>query len=113
MIPPQSADQELLTRLVRARVPALETERPERNDPLLRELTQKTGATYFIGAKAAVDPNSAAGGLVAALSPADQETLLPGVPDRRFSLLLRTWLLALICGALCLEWITRRLNKLA
>lgn len=113
LIPPDSPDQELLTRQVRARVPALETERPERNDELLRNVAERTNATYFIGSSSAVTPQNAAGGLPAALIPQDQVTFLTGVPDRRFSLLLRTWLLGLLTAALSLEWIIRRLNKLA
>ncbi len=107
LIPPESPDQELLTRIVRARVPALETERPQRNDELLRELANKTNGGYFIGV------DSAQAGLASSLTPADQETFLPGVPDRGFSELLRTWLLILVSTALSLEWIIRRLNKLA
>jgi hypothetical protein len=47
------------------------------------------------------------------LKPQDQTTRLPGTPDRRFDQLLMGWLMALICGALCMEWLLRRLSKLA
>ena len=47
------------------------------------------------------------------LLPQDQVTYLPGTPDQEFDRLLMTWLLVLICGVLCLEWLIRRLVKLA
>ena len=40
--PPHGADDELLSREVRSRIPALETEQPQRNDALLKDLTDKT-----------------------------------------------------------------------
>ncbi|HUE73626.1 MAG TPA: VWA domain-containing protein [Pirellulaceae bacterium] len=52
-------------------------------------------------------------GLVNLLTPRDQITVLPGTPDRTFERLLMTWLMGLICGVLCLEWLIRRLSKLA
>jgi hypothetical protein len=38
---------------------------------------------------------------------------LRGKPDERFAEQLHHWLLAVICGALSLEWLLRRLSKLA
>jgi hypothetical protein len=47
------------------------------------------------------------------LKPQDQVTILPGTPDRNIERLLMGWLIGLICGVLCLEWLLRRLSKLA
>jgi hypothetical protein len=47
------------------------------------------------------------------LSPQDQVSVLPGTPDRDFDRLLMTWLIGLICGILSMEWLIRRLSKLA
>lgn len=119
---PAAADQ-ILLRSVRVRMPALETERPERNDKLLNELTEKTGGKYFIGmdnasqgkwvGQKAGDKNDSDQTLVQLLKPQDQRNVLPGTPDRTFDRLLMTWLMGLICGVLCLEWLLRRLSKLA
>ena len=110
---PAAADQ-LLTREVRVRIPALETERPERNDPLLRELADKTGGDYYVGLDAAMNRGTPGrAGVVNLLKPQAQTTLLPGTPDRRFDELLMGWLMGIICGVLCLEWLIRRLSKLA
>lgn len=110
---PAAADQ-LLTREVRVRMPALETERPERNDALLREIADKTGGDYYVGLDTALSRGGTGrAGVANLLKPQDQTTLLPGTPDRKFDELLMGWLMGLICGVLCLEWLIRRLSKLA
>ena len=116
---PAAADQ-ILFRSVRVRMPALETERPERNDKLLIDVTGKSGGRYFGGLDAAnqgkwigQDKNEPNQTLVQLMKPQDQRNVLPGTPDRTFDRLLMTWLMGLICGVLCLEWLIRRLSKLA
>ena len=108
---PAVGDQ-LLMREVRARIPAAETESPERNDVLLRDLADKTGGDYFVGIEAALSRDGRPG-IATLLKQQDQVTTLPGTPDRRFERLLMGWLMGLICGVLCLEWLFRRLSKLA
>jgi hypothetical protein len=110
---PEAADQ-LLEREVRTQIPKLETQRPERNDQLLRTIADRTGAAYYVGLDAAVNRSGTGRpGIVSLLSPQDQVTVLPGTPDRDFERLLMTWLIGLICGILSLEWLIRRLSKLA
>lgn len=109
--PPHSGDAELLTKEVRSRIPALETQTPQRNDPLLKDLAEKTGGAYYVGMDAAM--GAARAPVANLLLPQDQVTYLPGTPDQEFDRLLMTWLLVLICGVLCLEWLIRRLVKLA
>lgn len=111
--PPASADEDLLVREVRVRVPAVEIEKPERNDPLLRDLTEKTGGEYFVGFDAATNRTGDGRSLVQAVEPQDQVTFLPGTPDRRFERALMGWLMGLLCGVLSLEWLIRRLSRLA
>jgi hypothetical protein len=111
---PHLGEDELLTKEVRSRIPALETERPQRNDALLKDMAEKTGGAYYVGLDAALNRGDAARAPVASLlEPQDQVSYLPGTPDKTFERLLMTWLMALICGALCLEWLIRRLAKLA
>jgi len=103
-----------LTRELRVKIPAKETEFPERNDAVLREIADKTSGDYFVGLKAAVGDSSLdTTSLVTKIRPQDQITVLPGTPDRSFERQLMGWLLGLICGCLCLEWLLRRLSKLA
>lgn len=110
---PGGSEEELLTREVRARIPAMETERPERNDALLKDLAQKTGGAYYVGLNAAMNRGAGLTPLPTLVEPQEQVTFLPGTPDKTFDLLLMKWLLGIICGALCLEWLVRRLVKLA
>jgi hypothetical protein len=109
-----AAMEQVLTREVRVKIPAKESEFPERNDALLREIADKTGGDYFVGMAAAVGTSGTGhAGLAAAIKPQDQVTILPGTPDRSFERQLMGWLLGLICGVLCVEWLLRRLSKLA
>ena len=120
---PDNERLEVLTRELRVRVPDVEIERPQRNDALLSELSRRTGGKYFVGVDQAMRTNDAPGSvenatkgesfLCSSILPQDQETYLPGTPDLDFERRLMSWLLVLICGALCLEWLLRRLYKLA
>jgi hypothetical protein len=110
---PTAGDQ-LLIREVRAKIPAAETESPERNDLVLRDIADKTGGDYFVGIESALGRDGTGRApLPNLIKPQDQVTILPGTPDRTFERLLAGWLIGLICGVLCLEWLLRRLSKLA
>jgi hypothetical protein len=112
--PPHADESETLSKEVRVRIPALETERPQRNDALLKDMADKTDGDYFVGLDVALNRSGAGRAPVANLLTAqDQVTYLPGTPDPTFDRILMTWLLGFICGALCLEWLIRRLAKLA
>ena len=110
---PGSAD--LLTRDVRVRVPQLEIENPRRNDALLSYVAEQTSGNYFVGISSTlVTPNNEEGrSLSESIFARDQETQLPGTPDKDFEEMLMGWLIAVISGILCVEWIIRRLCKLA
>ncbi len=115
------ADQQLLTQQVSVRVPALEIQRPQRNDPLLMELASRTGGKFWIGMESLLPTSSDAVGSVNATSsslpqsiePRDQTTYLPGSPDREFQQRLMGVLMAMIVGCLSIEWLIRRLSRLA
>jgi len=110
---PDSATAELLTREVRVRMPDLEIERPQRNDVLLTDIAERTGGVYFVGMDEAMNRSGSGVSVVSSLQPNDQTTYIPGTPNQNFTTKLMGWLLALICGVLSLEWLIRRLNKLA
>ena len=99
-------DQVLLTQQTIVRVPALEIQRPQRNDPLLSELASKTGGKYSVGL-------SGLESIASSIKPREQVNYLPNAPDSEFRQRLNALLMALIAGALCLEWLTRRLSRLA
>jgi hypothetical protein len=111
--PPSGELDELLVREIRVLAEELETKQPERNDPLLLDMAQTTGGAYYVGIDAAIGRGGSQPPLVNALQPQDQVTYLPGLPDPDFERRLMGWLMALICGALCLEWLLRRLSRLA
>lgn len=109
------ASDEVLTASVKARVPAVEMQRAERNDELLLPLATQSGGRYFKGAESAITLTEATRrtALTSAIEPQDQISFLPGVPNRRFQLRWLGWLMALIAGCLSIEWFARRLHRLA
>ena len=124
------ASDEVLSVNVKARVPALEMQRAERNDLLLRQLAVESGGVYWTGIENALrglsasrqDTNEAmdiASGetskqsLLSVIQPQDQVAYLPGTPDQEFQLRWMGWLMIWIAGCLTLEWLTRRLHRLA
>jgi len=110
---PQTAEEVLLTQTVRVRIPALEIENPKRDDALLKEVAQLSQGQYYIGLTTATNRGGNRAPLTSYLEPQDQQTTLPGTPDPDFEEKLMAWLIGLICGALCLEWLLRRLARLA
>lgn len=110
---PGSAD--LLTRDVRVRVPQLEIENPRRNDALLSHAAEQTSGGYFVGipSTSATSNNEEGTSLSQSIAARDLETELPGTPDKEFEEMLMGWLIAIISGILCVEWVIRRLCKLA
>lgn len=114
LTPPEGAEDELLSREVRVLVPQKEIQEPQRNDPLLKELTDKTGGEYYVGVDAALNRGGVSRqSIVDALEPQDHVSYLPGQRNENFERLLMTWLMGLICGVLALEWLIRRLSRLA
>lgn len=105
---PDAADQRL-SRRIQVKVPDLEREKPARNDALLTELAQTSGGEYFIGVERALGRDGKPG-------------VVEKLPDRRKTITLTAtpvtlwdnqWTMFGICGILCLEWLIRRLMKLA
>ena len=111
--PPHGDLDEWLVRETRVMAEELETRQPERNDALLVDMARTTGGEYYVGIGAATGRGSGQASLLNVLQPQQQVTYLPGLPDPDFERRLMTWLMALICGALSLEWLLRRLSRLA
>ncbi len=105
-------ENELLTRRIQVRVPDIERENPQRNDALLSDLAKRTGGIYYVGAESVLGSKGLPP-LVTQLADRTETTYLQGVTDRDFDFNWMRGLLIVICGALCLEWLIRRLSKLA
>ncbi|MGH7140102.1 MAG: VWA domain-containing protein, partial [Pirellulales bacterium] len=109
---PVPESDERLSRRIQVKVPELEREKPQRNDALLSELATKTGGVYYIGLKAALvgDEASSSQPLVDVLR--DQSRTITTI-SRPTPLWSNQWTLFALCGVLCVEWLIRRLSKLA
>lgn len=111
LIHPDSPE-EPLTRRLQVFMPKLEQENPVRNDQPLKELADGTGGVLYIGVPAAIGEQSSRP-LVLQLEDKTQETYVSGKKDRQWEENWMHWMLGIICGCLCIEWITRRLFRLA
>jgi hypothetical protein len=104
--------EELLRQNVQVRLPTIELERPRRNDEELRELAGVTGGTYW-PVESDLANDKIAGQVVETIRPQPQTTILPGTPDGDFALRRNATLLWLLASVLTMEWIVRRLHRLA
>lgn len=105
---PDSTD-DVLSRRIQVQVPDLERQDVRRNDALLAEMATATGGLYYIGPQAVLG--------TAELPPVAEQlrdtTRTKVVSDRPRPLWNNYYLLAFICGALSLEWLIRRIKRLA
>ena len=104
--------EQVLRSNVQVRLPTIELERPRRNDDELNQYANITGGTYLPvnGDTTDGDINNT---LIGALKPQPQTTILPGTPDVDFTRRRNAALMCLIATMLSMEWVTRRLHRLA
>lgn len=104
------ATEEQLTRRIQVKVPDIEREDPRRNDALLSDLAEKTGGVYYVGLEAALGQRQGIEPLWARLRDQSRTVTQAAIPTRLWD---NQWTMYLLCGLLCLEWLVRRLAKLA
>jgi hypothetical protein len=109
-LPVPESDNELLTRRIQVKVPDLEREHPQRNDALLNEIAMKTGGVYYIGLESALGVNDKTKSLPQVLRDQSRTITTVGKPTPLWA---TSATMYVICGLLCLEWLIRRLMKLA
>jgi len=109
---PDSLDEPLVRR-IQVRVPNLEFEQTQRNEALLRALAKRTGGQYYVSLIAALEGGPEIQPAAQLLESQAELKTLRGTPDRDFTEWFNRILLAIIAGALCLEWLLRRLARLA
>jgi hypothetical protein len=107
------ASEEPLSKYLQVRVPDLERTRAERNEPLLSSVAKETGGIYYDRFDAAIHGNGATKPLSEAIPSRAEVKLVKGAPDQKFAEAQMNWLLGVIAGSLFIEWIVRRLNRLA
>jgi hypothetical protein len=107
------APDELLERRIQVVVPDLEFEQTRRNDELLAALANRTGGQYFTSLGKAIAGSNDLKPLGNLIESKAETRILRGTPDPEFTERLNKILLAVIAGALCTEWLLRRLKKLA
>ncbi len=111
-LPVPESDNERLTRRIQVKVPDLERENPRRNDALLSAIAQNSGGRYYVGMEAALDAN-VPDPLVVQLKDRTSTTIVPVAPSPARDEQWLRWMMTALCGLLCLEWLIRRLAKLA
>ena len=125
LIVPETAD-ERLHQSFRGVVPKLEEENPQRNAALLREIAAKTQGEYYDDLSVALsDPRPrpsvpgtppgapASLSLVDRLKDVSRTESIPLAPKPEEEEKWLKWMLVALCGVLSLEWLVRRLAKLA
>ena len=105
-------DEQVLRQSVQVRLPTIELERPRRNDADLIQFATMTGGQYLAVNEGTTDA-SITDELATWIRPQPQTTILPGTPDDDFRRRRNAILMWLIATMLTMEWVTRRLHRLA
>ena len=108
---PDSTDE--LVRTVRVAVPQLEIRQTVRNAEGLRQLAKQTGGQYYDSTSIAIAGSETVPSIVVATPSQARTKRVLGAIDQPFAERLALILLAIVAGALCLEWVVRRLSYLA
>jgi hypothetical protein len=108
------APEEPLTKRFIVTAPQLEIDDPRRRDELAAQIAERTGGEFYIGMDRALGVGQSRS-LVSLLETRDQtrKTYQTGARDPEWDRNWMTSLLVFIVGVLCLEWIIRRLFRLA
>ncbi len=113
---PDTVDEQLVRR-VQAVLPDLEFDNTRRNDKLLSQLAKLSDGEHYTSLNQALfgesDREIDMRPIDSLIESRAETRILRGTPDPDFTEWLNKILLGVICGALCLEWLLRRLLKLA
>lgn len=111
-VPLPGSDEHRLVQRIRVAIPDLEREQPQRNDALLSTIASATGGQYEVGVETLLDETSVRR-LASQLKDCTRTVVHTGTPNPLWEETWRKWLMYTLCGLLCLEWVVRRLAKLA
>ncbi|MBN1589902.1 MAG: hypothetical protein JW888_10340 [Pirellulales bacterium] len=111
-LPIPQSDDERLSRRIQVKMPDVERENSERNDPLLAKIAKATGGRYYVGvARAFSGPDSR--NVIDQLKDRTKTVILTGAPNRSWQESWLRWFMIFACGVLFVEWLIRRIVKLA
>jgi hypothetical protein len=111
-LPVPESENERLGRRIQVKAPDLERDNSRRNDPLLSSMAKETGGRYYIGLNQAL----AASGvppLTMQLKDRTNTVVIPVAPNPQKEEQWLRWIMLGLFGLLCLEWLIRRLLRLA
>ena len=111
LVVPESHNEHL-SRRIQVKVPDLERENPVRNDALLSAVAAGTGGKYYVGMSSALAGDGPSP-LTEQLRDRTTTAILPVAPDPQQEESWLRWMMIALCGVLCVEWLVRRLLKLA
>ena len=111
-LPLPESENERLSHRIQVKAPDLERENPRRNDAVLSTIAKNTGGKYYVGIPAALAPHGNTP-LVEELPDRTSTVVLPVTPNPQQEEEWLRWMMIALCGLLCLEWLIRRLLKLA
>ena len=111
-LPLPESGNEVLTKTVKVTTEALESMDPQRNDDLLAKLATTTGGEYYVGIDSALGRDGGPS-VVGQLQDRTERTPVMGDTDPVWDAWFAKLMMFSICGVLCLEWLLRRLFKLA
>lgn len=109
---PDTADERLI-QTIKVRIPKLESETPQRNDTVLGKIAKGTEGVYYVGFEQAVSGTSGKPPVVDLLKDRTRTSILLEAPNNERKEFWFRIILAILCGALFLEWTIRRLVRLA
>ena len=103
---------EILATSVNATVGDLERDHSLRNDTLLRKIADGTQGEYFVGLESVAGEENLQNFAARFFDRTDNDHE-PGVIDRVWEEKWMRWAMVFVCSMLSLEWLIRRLLKLA
>jgi hypothetical protein len=112
-LPVPESDDERLVQTIRVRIPKLESETPQRNDALLSKIAKSTEGEYYLGIEQAVLGAGDKKPLPSLLKDRTRTSVLTEAPNPEWKEHWLRWIMFGLCGVLFLEWLIRRLVKLA
>ncbi len=105
-------EEQVLRQGIQVRLPTVELERPRRNDLEMENFATVTGGKY-LPVEAETNDQTVVTELISWLRPQPQTSVLPGTPDIDFAQRRNGVLMWLIASMLTMEWVIRRLHRLA